>query len=77
MDPYGEGGGVVKLSLPPCSRLKIEILIITFATYWEIRSLFLRWGGGGYLIDRMNNVFIFIFTPDGVWFIFASQDDQV
>lgn len=34
-------------------------------------------GGGGFLIDRMNNVFIFIFTPDGVWFIFASQDDQV
>lgn len=28
MDPYGEGG-VVNLSLPPCSRLKIEILIIT------------------------------------------------
>ena len=27
--------------------------------------------GGGFLIDRMNNVFIFIFTPDGVWFIFC------
>ena len=68
---------MVKLSLPPL--LSVENRNADHNPCCVVGNplAFFKVGGGGFLIDRMNNVFIFIFTPDGVWFIFSSQDDQV